>query len=95
MQINGERVTVSKLADWMLCAHYKDKARRLYLAIAREQRRISCGADLQDVISPRIGEKIAELHATLTKLATIDPDCRALIEREGLPFSGRTPQSQT
>jgi hypothetical protein len=88
MIVDGERLTVARLANMVNANHLKTKARALYLRIAREQERITCGAHLQDIIAPRIAADIAELHRILTRLAEIDPAARAMIDKNGLPFTG-------
>lgn len=60
----------------------KAKAKRLYLGIRRRSD-LPCGAHLTDYIRPDVPAMIREFNETMAELATLDPEAKATIEREG------------
>jgi len=64
-------------------AALKIQARQLYLRIAAIRAEYSCGAKLASFMSPRLSQAEREFAETMRKLAEVDPEAKALVEKEG------------
>ncbi len=60
----------------------KAKARRLYLHIHRRSD-MDCGAHLAELIRPDIVKAKHEFNETMARLAKLDPEAKALLEKCG------------
>lgn len=70
------------IADALEIVSLKAKARRLYLQI-HHRSDMSCGAHLAEFIRPDIVRAKQEFNETMARLAELDPEAKALLEKCG------------
>jgi len=61
----------------------KAKAKRLYVAYHKGAGDMSCGIHLAEFIRPSLCKLRVEFNETMTQLAKLDPEAKALIEKMG------------